>query len=79
MGEKAKDLNLESLIRGSTYKTATDKTKARTPPSLLGIERKMAYANKKYHSGWMCKGVTKGLAGIKFSGSPRSQGLTIHK
>ena len=51
MGEKAKDLNLESLIRGSTYKTATDKTKARTPPSLLGIERKMAYANKKYHSG----------------------------
>jgi hypothetical protein len=26
---------------------------------------------------WM--GVTKGLAGIKFSGSPRSHGLIVHK
>lgn len=25
--------------------------RARTPPSLLGIERRMAYANRKYHSG----------------------------
>ena len=24
-----------------------------TPPSLLGIERKMAYAQRKYHSGLM--------------------------
>lgn len=24
-----------------------------TPPSLLGIERRIAYANKKYHSGLM--------------------------
>ena len=29
----------------------------------------MAYANKKYHSGWMWTGVTKGFAGLKFSGS----------
>jgi len=45
------DLKLESLIRGKIYSTATDNTKARTPPNLLGIERKIAYANKKYHSG----------------------------
>jgi len=51
-----------------------DNPKATTPPNLLGIDRRIAYAIKKYHSGWMCTGVTKGLAGIKFSGSPRAQG-----
>ncbi len=25
-------------------------------------------------AGWICTGVTKGFAGIKFSGSPRTQG-----
>ena len=50
-------------------KIITERTKATTPPSLLGIERKIAYANKKYHSGWIWTGVTIGLAGIKFSGS----------
>jgi hypothetical protein len=39
------------------------------PPSLLGIERKIAQANKKYHSGWMWIGVTNGLASAKLSGS----------
>jgi len=34
----------------------------------------MAYANKKYHSGWIWIGVTKGLAGIKFSLSPNKNG-----
>jgi hypothetical protein len=42
IGEKAKDLNLESLIKGSTYNTATESTNAKTPPNLLGIERKIA-------------------------------------
>ena len=32
-------------------------------PSLLGIDRRIAYANRKYHSGWMCTGVTIGFAG----------------
>ena len=54
---------------------AIDKTNANTPPNLLGIDRRIAYAIKKYHSGWIWTGVTKGLAGIKFSGSPKSQGL----
>jgi hypothetical protein len=39
---------------------------------LLGIDRKMAYANRKYHSGWMWMGVFNGLAKLKFSGSPES-------
>lgn len=37
---------------------------ANTPPSLLGIDRKIAYANRKYHSGLMCAGVLSGFAGV---------------
>lgn len=59
---------------GTTISTKMEDSRARTPPSLLGIERRMAYANKKYHSGLMCGGVTKGLAGVKLSGSPRRLG-----
>lgn len=40
-----------------------DKTRATTPPNLLGIERRIAYANRKYHSGLICGGVFRGLAG----------------
>jgi hypothetical protein len=32
-------------------KIAIDIARAITPPSLLGIDRKIAYANRKYHSG----------------------------
>ena len=46
-----------------------DDKSAITPPSLLGIDRRIAYVNKKYHSGWMWIGVTMGLAGRKLSGS----------
>ena len=46
-----------------------------TPPNLLGIDRKIAYANKKYHSGWIWIGVIKGLAGEKLSGSPNKYGF----
>lgn len=35
----------------------------------------MAYANRKYHSGLMWGGVTRGLAGVKFSGSPSRFGV----
>jgi len=45
-----------------------------TPPNLFGIDRKIVYANKKYHSGWIWIGVTIGLAGIKFSGSVEMYG-----
>lgn len=40
-----------------------------TPPNLFGIERRIAYAQRKYHSGLMWVGVTRGFAGMKFSGS----------
>jgi hypothetical protein len=48
-----------------------------TPPNLLGIERKIAYANRKYHSGWIWIGVFNGLAGIKFSGSTKIKGFKV--
>lgn len=57
-------------VKGKIIKIAIERTKAITPPNLLGIDRKIAYANKKYHSGWIWTGVTIGLAGIKLSGSP---------
>lgn len=67
-------MNLGTGKKGQTSKTKMDITRAITPPNLLGIDRKIAYAKRKYHSGWIWGGVTKGLAGIKFSGSPISQG-----
>jgi len=48
---------------------------ATTPPSFDGIDRKIAYANRKYHSGWMCAGVVVILAVLKFSTSPSILGL----
>lgn len=41
-----------------------ERARARTPPSLLGIDRRIAYANRKYHSGLMCGGVLRGFAGV---------------
>jgi len=63
------DLVSGLFIIGKKYKMAMDMIRANTPPNLLGIDRKIAYIGRKYHSGWMWVGVTKGLAGIKFSGS----------
>lgn len=45
-----------------------------TPPSLFGMDRRIAYTHKKYHSGLMCTGVTRGFAIKKFSGSVRRFG-----
>lgn len=44
---------LDLWRKGIRNRTSTEAAKASTPPSLLGIERRMAYANKKYHSGLM--------------------------
>lgn len=49
---------------GIMAKIKMDKTRARTPPSLLGIDRRIAYANRKYHSGLIWGGVFRGLAGM---------------
>jgi len=53
----------------------TDIASAITPPSFDGIDRRITYANRKYHSGWICTGATSGLAGLKFSTSPSMFGL----
>lgn len=39
--------------RGIITRIRIERIRARTPPSLLGIDRKIAYANRKYHSGLM--------------------------
>ena len=55
---------LEVWRNGSRARIRIDKIRARTPPNLLGMDRRIAYANRKYHSGLMCGGVFSGLAGI---------------
>ena len=59
---------------GIIKRIAIDIVRAITPTSLLGIDRRIAYANRKYHSGWICTGVTKGFAGVKLSGSLKMYG-----
>jgi len=68
------DENLLLIENGKIIMIIIDIIRAITPPNLLGILRRIAYANKKYHSGWMWGGVTRGLAGMKFSGSLRLYG-----
>jgi len=54
---------------------AMDEARATTPPNFEGIERRIAYANRKYHSGWMCTGVDNGFAMFRFSTSPSMSGF----
>ena len=51
-------------MRGNTRRIKRDPKSPNTPPSLLGIDRKIAYANRKYHSGTMWGGVTIGFAAM---------------
>lgn len=55
---------LERCSIGITIRIKIESTRARTPPSLLGIDRRIAYANRKYHSGLMWGGVLRGLASV---------------
>lgn len=64
-------------ISGIIKRMRIDMSKAKTPPSLFGIERRMAYANRKYHSGLIWGGVTSGFAGVKLSGSPSKFGEKV--
>jgi len=68
------ELNFILFVNGKIAIIIIEATRAITPPSLLGMERKIAYANRKYHSGWIWIGVTKGFAGLKLSGSPNWNG-----
>jgi len=60
---------------GKMNKISNAANRARTPPSLFGIDRRMAYTHKKYHSGLIWIGVTRGFASKKFSGSVRRLGV----
>lgn len=42
---------LEVWRNGTKAKIRIDITRAKTPSSLLGIDRRIAYASRKYHSG----------------------------
>lgn len=70
-GRKVRPRCFDVCRKGTSIRTRMEASKASTPPSLFGIDRRMAYANRKYHSGLMWVGVTKGLAGVKLSGSPK--------
>jgi len=73
-GRYAKPRCFEIWRIGTNIRIIIEANRAITPPSLFGMDRRMAYANRKYHSGLMCGGVTIGLAGVKLSGSPRKLG-----
>ena len=62
-------------VRGSKNRIRSAANRAITPPNLLGIDRRIAYTHRKYHSGLMWIGVTSGLASRKFSGSVSKLGV----
>ena len=64
---------------GRRKSTIIEQSRARTPPSLLGMERRIAYAKRKYHSGLIWGGVTRGFAGVKLSGSPKRLGVNVER
>lgn len=39
------------MVKGKVNKIKSAENIATTPPNLFGIERKIAYVHKKYHSG----------------------------
>ena len=49
---------------GMNARIRTESNRAKTPPSLLGTDCKIAYANRKYLSGLMCGGVLSEFAGV---------------
>jgi hypothetical protein len=57
------------LVNGRVNRIRSAANNASTPPSLFGIDRRIAYTHRKYHSGLMWMGVTRGFARRKLSGS----------
>jgi len=53
-----------AVMNGRTARITIAPPRAKTPKSLSGIARRIAYANKKYHSGTICAGVNIGSASI---------------
>jgi hypothetical protein len=69
----------DTIESGRVNRISSAKNNAITPPSLLGIDRRIAYSHRKYHSGLIWVGVTNGFASKKFSGSVNKLGLYIIK
>jgi hypothetical protein len=62
------------LVNGGINKMIIAANRASTPPNLFGIDRRIAYIHRKYHSGLIWMGVTNGFALKKFSGSVNKLG-----
>lgn len=75
--EKGRNIRLRCFDvwrMGTSMRIKIENNRASTPPSLFGIDRRMVYAKRKYHSGLIWGGVTSGFAGVKLSGSPKRFG-----
>jgi hypothetical protein len=62
-------------VNGRVNRINSAAKRATTPPNLFGMDRRIAYTHKKYHSGLMWIGVTRGFATMKFSGSANILGI----
>jgi len=60
--------------RGIAKRIRIAENMAITPANLLGIDLKIAYIGKKYHSGTIEGGVLIGFAGVALSGWLRASG-----
>lgn len=47
------DKNFDVIVKGRINRINRAENRASTPPNLFGIDRKIAYNHKKYHSGLM--------------------------
>ena len=52
------------LFVGMKNRILIDIARVITSPNLLGTDRRIAYANRKYHSGWLFTGFTSGFADV---------------
>lgn len=74
MGRNAIVRCFDMWVNGKVNRTRIEASRATVPPSLFGIDRRIVYTNKKYHSGLICDGVTRAVACRKFSGSANRLG-----
>lgn len=51
IGQNLRDDASALLVKGRMNRIKIASARAITPPSLLGIDRRMAYTHRKYHSG----------------------------
>ena len=75
VGRKAIVRCFDRWVVGRAARIMIEAIRASVPPNLFGIDRRIVYANRKYHSGLMCAGVVSGEAWRKFSDSIRRFGI----